>query len=464
VKKKNVKGRMRKRNRDDGSSSEEDQTEVVMETKVTKRGSTFGATKKKTSNIVSDLAEVSEKNAMAHQYGGGTFAESEIDTAADRDQRAILEKNLKMQQDGTAEEQSGSVYRGQAGYKNYIQVKESQIGGAKYTGTKGPIRAPQWARASCRFDYQPDVCKDYKDTGFCGFGDSCKFMHDRGNYKTGWQLEKEWEETEKKRKLKLALGNKDEEQEKLEAEAHMDIQFACPLTRQPFLQPVVTLCGHYFEESAILSHYAKSSICPMCAKSTYGTFNKASKLVALLAKREEALQKLGQWPPPELQHLSEADRAKYSYMNMDRKAGGGSSKNKQTASAGTGSWGEVTSFEERPELEGEGEDAEEEGGGEGGEGESGDAEGGEGNESPPPPPPPPAAPDSPPPPPPPQWFKHKTAEGKLYYHNDLTGLTQWDAPEVGLDENCPWVAVADASGNTYYFNEKTNETTWDKPY
>lgn len=40
-----------------------------------------------------------------------------------------------------------------------------------------------------RFDYQPDICKDYKETGFCSYGDSCKFMHDRGDYKSGWELE-----------------------------------------------------------------------------------------------------------------------------------------------------------------------------------------------------------------------------------------------------------------------------------
>ena len=28
--------------------------------------------------------------------------------------------------------------------------------------------------------------------GFCGFGDSCKFLHDRSDYKHGWQLEREW--------------------------------------------------------------------------------------------------------------------------------------------------------------------------------------------------------------------------------------------------------------------------------
>jgi hypothetical protein len=30
--------------------------------------------------------------------------------------------------------------------------------------------------------------------GYCGFGDSCKFLHDRSDYKYGWQLEREWNE------------------------------------------------------------------------------------------------------------------------------------------------------------------------------------------------------------------------------------------------------------------------------
>lgn len=72
--------------------------------------------------------------------------------------------------------------------------------------TQGPIRAQTWARAISRFDYQPDICKDYKETGFCGYGDSCKFLHDRGDYKSGWQIEKEWAEKEKKRQLMLQQG------------------------------------------------------------------------------------------------------------------------------------------------------------------------------------------------------------------------------------------------------------------
>lgn len=38
---------------------------------------------------------------------------------------------------------------------------------------KGPIRAPEHLRATVRWDYQPDICKDYKETGFCGFGGEC---------------------------------------------------------------------------------------------------------------------------------------------------------------------------------------------------------------------------------------------------------------------------------------------------
>lgn len=59
---------------------------------------------------------------------------------------------------------------------------------------KGPVRAPVNLRATVRWDYQPDICKDYKETGFCGFGDSCKFLHDRSDYKFGWQLEREMQE------------------------------------------------------------------------------------------------------------------------------------------------------------------------------------------------------------------------------------------------------------------------------
>lgn len=37
-----------------------------------------------------------------------------------------------------------------------------------------------------RFDYDPSLCKDWHDSGYCVFGNSCLYLHDRSNYKTGW--------------------------------------------------------------------------------------------------------------------------------------------------------------------------------------------------------------------------------------------------------------------------------------
>ena len=32
-----------------------------------------------------------------------------------------------------------------------------------------------------------------QETGTCGYGDNCIYIHDRTDYKHGWQLEADWE-------------------------------------------------------------------------------------------------------------------------------------------------------------------------------------------------------------------------------------------------------------------------------
>ncbi|CAJ0651772.1 14283_t:CDS:10 [Entrophospora sp. SA101] len=160
---------------------------------------------------------------------------AEWDTETDRDAQSLLEKKLAAEED-------------------------------KMLINPGPIRAPTNIRVTSRFDYQPDVCKDYKETGYCGYGDSCKFLHDRGDYKTGWQLEKEWEEVQGKSKKDpnafVVESSGDESDEEL--------PFACLICRNEFKNPVVTKCGHYFCEKCALQNFSKSPNCFACGTATNG--------------------------------------------------------------------------------------------------------------------------------------------------------------------------------------------------
>ncbi|CCI50606.1 hypothetical protein ABG067_005969 [Albugo candida] len=221
----------------------------------------------------------SERQVVPHVYAGDATYETQIDTEKDRDARAVMEKNISLNKAGSIDDTSGKLYKGQAAYKNYIAKSESQIGMNKYTGTQGPIRAQTWARSICRFDYQPDVCKDYKETGFCGFGDTCKFLHDRGDYKGGWQIEKEYNEKQMTQRQRIIQGKKIDEVDENEylISDDDDEQFACTICRQPFQNAVKTICGHIFCEKCALKQFRKTSRCFNCGKQTNGAFNVASE-------------------------------------------------------------------------------------------------------------------------------------------------------------------------------------------
>lgn len=64
-------------------------------------------------------------------------------------------------------QQSEGAYKGVANYKSFIH-KNPDIQSKKI----GPMKVPSNVRTITVTDYTPDVCKDYKQTGFCGFGDS----------------------------------------------------------------------------------------------------------------------------------------------------------------------------------------------------------------------------------------------------------------------------------------------------
>ncbi|XP_044303365.1 E3 ubiquitin-protein ligase RNF113A isoform X3 [Varanus komodoensis] len=124
----------------------------------------------------------------------GATAVYELDTEKEKDAQAIFERSQQIQKELRGKEDD-KIYRGINNYQKYVKPKDTSMGNASSGMVrKGPIRAPEHLRATVRWDYQPDICKDYKETGFCGFGDSCKFLHDRSDYKHGWQIERELDE------------------------------------------------------------------------------------------------------------------------------------------------------------------------------------------------------------------------------------------------------------------------------
>ncbi|XP_053205915.1 E3 ubiquitin-protein ligase RNF113A-like [Panonychus citri] len=116
--------------------------------------------------------------------------------------RTVGRKNnakVESSSDSYGEEDKSSISVSYSTSKNIIRegpkdmgaTSERQIDSGKEgvaNKSKGPMKAPSNIRPTIRWDYQPDICKDFKETGFCGFGDSCIFLHDRTDYKAGWQL------------------------------------------------------------------------------------------------------------------------------------------------------------------------------------------------------------------------------------------------------------------------------------
>jgi len=280
---------------------EEDETVVVKDVNNSSVGVKVGgksAEPEGKSELYSKVATIfeSSKDAAPMKYVGDATYTNEIDTLADRDARAILERNMKLELDGTLDNSEDAVYRGKSAYKSYTTQDPAKIGANKFTGTQGPIRAPTFLRSTVRIDYQPDTCKDFKETGYCGFGNSCKFMHDRHDYKSGWQIDRDWDKEQQKKKLKLAeesfkningSDNDDRESKAAQVTENDNLPFACHICRNNFINPVITVCNHYFCGNCIMQYNKTNPKCPICEKPTFGVYNKAIKLIKKLQKDKD---------------------------------------------------------------------------------------------------------------------------------------------------------------------------------
>ena len=84
----------------------------------------------------------------------------------DRDAVALFKKiqEINKELEGKSDDK---IYRGLNNYAQYYKKKDTEAGNADSgVNTVGPMHAPTNLRSTVRLDYQLDICKDYKETGF----------------------------------------------------------------------------------------------------------------------------------------------------------------------------------------------------------------------------------------------------------------------------------------------------------
>lgn len=219
----------------------------------------------------------------------------DMDPDKANDHRAILERNFKIGEMIEKGELESGIYRGLGAYRHYVKRSEGALSRAKTTGLYGPVRGSNNVRLTMYVDYNPEICKDYKETGYCGYGDCCKFLHDRTDYKEGWQVEKEWEQAQKKKLEKLqrqaegddVVSSSCSSSDSEESEDEDGLPFACLKCRERWrlnMAPVVTRCGHYFCEKCATEEYKTTSKCSQCGAETHGILNTANRIIEKLER------------------------------------------------------------------------------------------------------------------------------------------------------------------------------------
>jgi RING finger protein 113A len=263
------------------------------------------STKKDSQEIANITDELKYKSDYLLQNVNMATRELEVDTERDRDATAIRERNEKISQDKLEGKIDSSQYLGQSATIIYAEKSEKDKSRAKITGSFGPMRAPTNIRTTCRFDYAHGICKDYKETGYCGFGDNCIFAHDRSDYKTGWEVEEEWrrEQFKKQKRVQDSMCssekniNDDECDSSCESvkydsdeeknESYKKIPMKCAICSSDYVSPIITKCFHCFCESCAIKYYGKSSLCFTCKKPTNGIFNNADSIIQLIINKRK---------------------------------------------------------------------------------------------------------------------------------------------------------------------------------
>lgn len=127
----------------------------------------------------------------------------------------------------------------------------------------------QKQKYNVRFDYAAGLCKDYLETGYCGFGDSCIFLHDRGDYKMGWELDADFERQHQQKPDDTGF----------EIPEPVDPSLTeCPVCKRPHEKArMLPECGHRFCMTCIVNALKTRLKCPLCKAVVSGTLKPVPK-------------------------------------------------------------------------------------------------------------------------------------------------------------------------------------------
>ncbi|KZV66682.1 hypothetical protein PENSPDRAFT_612371 [Peniophora sp. CONT] len=251
---------------------------VVLPTRKVGSGALTGS--KRTSSQRQEDDDEERRDGPSVNWGasGSSHQEAAREILAGDEAEEILAKRRRADnpEDPTDVPDDG-LYRGQKAYKSHLEKnkdtpKAMRAGPQRSTGST--------IKTVTVIDYQPDVCKDYKETGFCGFGDTCKFLHDRGTYLAGWQLDKLAANSSGKRNAAAEESSDSDSDEE-------DIPFACLICRKPYADPIVTKCGHYFCSACAIKRFGRTPKCAACGAPTGGMFNRATTVLEKIRKMKE---------------------------------------------------------------------------------------------------------------------------------------------------------------------------------
>ncbi|KAG7194511.1 RNA-splicing factor [Scheffersomyces spartinae] len=117
---------------------------------------------------------------------------------------------------------------------------------------------PKNIRTTTITDFQPDVCKDFLQTGYCGYGDTCKFIHVRNESTQKKPVRRDWEISTSKPSSEGDIGGK-------------ELPFKCAVCKKDYDQPVETKCSHVFCKKCFMDRYKKGKTrCYICQEETNG--------------------------------------------------------------------------------------------------------------------------------------------------------------------------------------------------